>query len=128
MTQNFRGFWYTPSTGTINAVPGAGPGGVAQPGEGASWLNFGGQWGDEKWPTKKFGQYCIADECHIAGGPTGKHAVRAGAPRESPRLTRFTPQVRCLRTWDVTLCARTKARAMSNLLCDKYLSPLSAIR
>lgn len=90
MTQNFRGFLYNPSTGEIDAASGAGPGGTFQLKEGTSWLNFGGEWGDKQWPTSKFGQYCIDNECHFSDGPTGKHAVRAGASRELSPLTLIT--------------------------------------
>jgi len=82
ITKNFRGFWYNPSNGAIDAAPGAGSGGDLQPGEGTSWLNFGGQWGDKQWPTSKLGQYCLFDQCNIVGGPTGKRATCAGAPRD----------------------------------------------
>ena len=75
VTNNFRGFWYTPSSGALSSAAGAGSGGLAQPAEGPSWLNFGGLWGDKQWPTDRFGQYCIADECHISDGPTGKRAI-----------------------------------------------------
>jgi len=80
ITKNFRGFCY--SDGAIDAAPGAGTGGDLQPTEGTSWLNFAGLWGDRKWPTNKFGQYCLGDECHIGDGPTGKHPTRAGTFRE----------------------------------------------
>ena len=82
ITQNYRGFWYTPSTGEID---GAG----SQPEDGTSWLNFGGMWGDQQWPTNEFGQYCIDNQCHITDGPTGKHAAHAST-RELPTLTRLT--------------------------------------
>lgn len=73
VTKNFRGFWYTPSTGAISTAQGAGTGGTLQTLEGVNWLNFGGSWGDKKWPTSKFGQYCVGSECHIEDGPTGKN-------------------------------------------------------
>jgi hypothetical protein len=76
VTKNFRGFWYNPSSGAISIASGAGPGGANQPSEGASWLNFSGFWGDKKWPTSRFGQYCVADECLMEDGPTGKQATR----------------------------------------------------
>jgi len=78
VTQNFRGYWYTPSSGAIDAATGAGSGGTLQPQEGTSWLNFGGEWGDKQWPTSKFGQYCFGDECHISDGPTGPLSKNLG--------------------------------------------------
>jgi len=78
VTKNFRGFWYTPSSGAISIAPGAASGGLVQSSEGTSWLNFGGPWGDQKWPTNKFGQYCIGDECHISDGPTGPLSKNLG--------------------------------------------------
>jgi len=75
VTKNFRGFWYTPSSGAISIARGAGSGGLLQPTEGTSWLNFGGGWGDQKWPTNKFGQYCVEDQCHISDGPTGERST-----------------------------------------------------
>jgi hypothetical protein len=78
VTKNFRGFWYDPSTGGLSLAPGAGSGGTVQYSEGTSWLNFGGGWGDEQWPTNKFGQYCLGEECHITSGPTGPLAKNLG--------------------------------------------------
>jgi hypothetical protein len=75
VTKNFRAFWYTPSSGAVSLGSGGGAGGLLQPSEGASWLNFGGAWGDKQWPIDRFGQYCVADQCHITDGPTGKHVT-----------------------------------------------------
>lgn len=118
VTKNFRGYRYNPSDKTIQAAAGAGPGGDLQDGEGTDWLNFRGQWGDRQWPTKKHGQYCLGSECHIVGGPTGKHAVFAGTSRGSSPLTRFARQVRWRRTWVVPPCVRTRKNAMLNPNCD----------
>ena len=91
VTKNFRGYWYTPSNGAIDPAPGAGTGGALQPTEGTSWLNFAGMWGDQKWPTNRFGQYCLGNECHISGGPSGKHPpTYTGAFHESSSLIRLT--------------------------------------
>lgn len=87
VTKNFRGFWYTPSTGEVSLAPGAGPGGAIEVSEGPNWLNFGGFWGDQKWPINKFGQFCVGQECHMEDGPTGKDVL------ELPRMItahRFT--------------------------------------
>lgn len=83
VTQNFRGFWFTPSTGQVSIAPGAGIGGNLEVSEGASWLNFAGAWGDQQWPTTKRGQYCIVDECYIVSGPTGKYPTCPGASHEN---------------------------------------------
>ncbi|KAF9647656.1 hypothetical protein BDM02DRAFT_3156054 [Thelephora ganbajun] len=78
ITKNFRGFWYTPSNGVISVAPGAGIGGTVEPTEGGNWLNFGGLWGDQKWPTTRFGQYCLGNECHISDGPSGPLSKNLG--------------------------------------------------
>jgi len=78
VTRNFRGFWYTPSSGVVSLASGAGTGGTAEVSEGPSWLNFGGYWGDQKWPIDKKGQYCAGDECYIEDGPTGPLSKNLG--------------------------------------------------
>lgn len=87
ITKNFRGFWYTPSNGEISLALGAGTGGALQISEGPSWLDFGGFWGDQQWPTSRAGQYCVDGECLIDDGPTGKHTIRATAPHGLLSLT-----------------------------------------
>jgi len=74
VTKNYRGFWYDPPNGVVSHSPGAGIGGSVQLLEGSRWLNFSGFWGDKKWPTSRFGQYCVGNECLIGDGPTGKHS------------------------------------------------------
>ena len=76
MTKNFRGFWYSQSGGGVDVASGAGSGGAGQPLEGASWLKFGGLWGDKQWPTNRHGQYCVGKNCLVDDGPTGKHTDR----------------------------------------------------
>lgn len=71
VTKNYRGFWYDPPNGVVSHSPGAGIGGSVQLLEGSRWLNFSGFWGDKKWPTSRFGQYCVGTECLIGDGPTG---------------------------------------------------------
>jgi len=85
VTKNFRGLWYTPSSGTVDVATGAGSGGNLQSQEGPGWLYFGGRWGDKQWPTNKFGQYCIAGQCHVSDGPTGPLSKNLGrtAPCEN---------------------------------------------
>jgi len=78
VTKNFRGFRYSPSNNVISIAPGAGTGGALQVSEGASWLDFGGFWGDQKWPINKAGQYCLDGECLIDGGPTGPLSKNLG--------------------------------------------------
>jgi hypothetical protein len=84
VTKNFRGFWYTPSSGALALAPGAGIGGALEISEGPGWLNFGGYWGDKKWPVNKFGQFCVGSECHMEDGPLGKHASRIENNYRSP--------------------------------------------
>lgn len=78
VTKNFRGFWYNPSSRVVTPATGAGIGGQSQIPEGPGWLNFAGFWGDQKWPTNRFGQYCAGNECHMADGPTGPLAKNLG--------------------------------------------------
>lgn len=85
VTENFRGFWYTPSSGAVSLAPGAGTGGADEVSEGPSWLDFGGCWGDQKWPTDKKGQYCVDDECYIEDGPTGMISLVPGHPTDNHR-------------------------------------------
>lgn len=82
VTKNFRGFWYNPSSGAISIAPGAGSGGLVQPSEGTSWLNFSGFWGDKKPPIEKPGQRCILDQCLISDGPSGEHVARIDGVRK----------------------------------------------
>ena len=91
VTQNFRGFWYTPSSGAISIAPGAGSGGLIQPSEGTSWLNFGGFWGDKKWPADKSGQYCIGDQCYISDGPNGEQVARIDVVPQSYQYSHGSP-------------------------------------
>lgn len=82
ITKSFRGFWYATSDGAVSLAPGAGTGGVFEISEGPSWLNFGGYWGDQRWPTTKPGQFCEYDDCLIDDGPTGKRVTCSAASRE----------------------------------------------
>ncbi|KAI0828846.1 hypothetical protein BC628DRAFT_1315780 [Trametes gibbosa] len=76
-TLNFRGFWYDSASNTFSVASGADVGGQQEGVEGASWLSFAGQWGDEQYPVLEHGQYCIpvgsTDECRFSSGPTGQH-------------------------------------------------------
>ena len=76
MTLNYRGYWYDSSTSEFSATSGAGTGGSEEGDETASWLNWLGAWGDEKYPDGflddiKTGQYCLSTECRYTSGPTG---------------------------------------------------------
>jgi hypothetical protein len=73
VTQNYRGYWFDPSTNVFSVAGGAGSGGTAQAnGETASWLNFQGKWGDDLPADSEGQQYCISTECHYVAGPTGE--------------------------------------------------------
>ncbi|KAL1851688.1 hypothetical protein VTK73DRAFT_9379 [Phialemonium thermophilum] len=77
MTLNYRGYWYDVASNTFSAASGLeGEGG-------ASWLSWGGMWGDQKYPDDflhdiQTGQYCISSECHYVSGPTGPVAKNLG--------------------------------------------------
>lgn len=71
VTQNFRGFWWSEADG-FTLADGVSTGGSEELSEGASWLEFGGAWGDEQYPTSDPRQECIVDECYFVSGPTGK--------------------------------------------------------
>ena len=68
VTQNYRGYWYDNSTKAFSAATG----------DSVSWLNWGGYWGDQQYPSSYSGQYCIFGECHFTSGPTGPVAKNLG--------------------------------------------------
>lgn len=113
ITQNFRGFWYTPSDGTVSTASGAGTGGAAEVSEGASWLKFGGAYGDQQWPTSRFGQYCVGTECHMVSGPLGPLSKNLGrtAPCENEKVCNIQTSL-----WRV--------HVSTNMLLSLSLSPL----
>ena len=120
VAKNFRGFWYTPSNGQLSLALGTGIGGAVEISEGFSWLNFGGYWGDQAWPTTRPGQYCENGECLVSDGPTGELATSVGTPWEPLSLTGPSDKVPCLKTLDALPHARTKVRAMSKPVCNHW--------
>lgn len=66
---NFRGFWWDGTA--FSSAGGADIGGTEQGGEGASWLNWLGRWGDEQYPNSDSRQYGIFGQYHYVSGPTG---------------------------------------------------------
>ena len=75
MAQNYRGYWYDTASGTFSEAGGASVGATEEGStttvEGATWLQWLGSWGDEKYATSRSGQYCLFGECHYTSGPTG---------------------------------------------------------
>lgn len=91
VSQNYRGYYYDNSSGTVTNAGGADIGGTEQASETVDWLYWGGMWGDEQYPDSDKRQSCalgvsdflktmgknaltfmqIDDLCHYQSGPTG---------------------------------------------------------
>ncbi|CAK7226574.1 Vacuolar protein sorting-associated protein 62 [Sporothrix curviconia] len=82
MAQNYRGYWYDTASGTFSEAGGNDVGATEEDStttvEGATWLQWGGAWGDEQYPESRSGQYCLFGECHYTSGPTGPVAKNLG--------------------------------------------------
>jgi hypothetical protein len=71
MSQNYRGYWYSTSTGVFTTATGASTGGSEEGSETGTWLSWEGYWGDNQYPSGSYGQYCLFGECKYTGGPQG---------------------------------------------------------
>ncbi|CAK7563312.1 MAG: Vacuolar protein sorting-associated protein 62 [Sporothrix epigloea] len=97
MAQNYRGYWYDTSSNTFSEAGGNDVGGSEEDStttvEGATWLQWGGAWGDEQYASSRSGQYCIFSECHYTSGPTGpveKNLGRTAMCQDESSCTIFT--------------------------------------
>lgn len=117
VAQNYRGYWYTPSSNTFISAGGASTGGSGQTSEGVEWLYWLGMWGDEQYPDSderqscSLGVSCLWADCigifsDVHDRLTTSAIISQAQPDPSTRILAALP------------FARMRMTALSRLHCD----------